>query len=149
MPFAIGFLTLVLTCYLAFQSSQLNQADMALRSYYEWVGQQPREKLYAAFKLFHYERVLNVTQPPLEQLDAYQKLVDDAQELAKKGAAIQNMLVEASTLHYVPQSIENVAPDALKSWFARINAVVPEAAVRPADLPAVRQLDGPGSAAAA
>lgn len=121
-PFAIGFLTLMLTLYLAFQSSQLHQADTALRAYYEWVEQQPREKLYAAFKMYRYERVLNVTQPPLAQLDAYQKLVEDAHQLANKGAAIQSLLQRASNLLYVPRFLEESGPEGYRAFFNRLNA---------------------------
>ncbi len=105
--FLLGSVTLLLTFYLAFQSSQLHQADTALRAYDEWVAQQPKEKLYAAFKMYRYERVLNVTQPPLAQLDAYQKLVDDAHQQADKGAAIAVLLQEASRLLYVPPVLAN------------------------------------------
>lgn len=103
--FLVGFLTLLLTLYLAFQSSQLHQADMALRAYDEWVAQQPKEKLYAAFKMYRYEHVLNVKQPPLAQLDAYQKLVDDAHQQADKGAAIATLLQQASEQAYFPPLI--------------------------------------------
>ena len=106
-PFALGLLTLLLTMYLAFQSSQLHQADTALRAYQEWVGQQPREKLYAAFKMYRYERVLNIKQPPLAQLDAYQKLVEDAHQLAAKGAAIQSLLQNASNFRYFPPFLQD------------------------------------------
>jgi hypothetical protein len=138
-PFVIGLLTLLLTFYLAFQSSQLHQADMALRSYYEWVGQQPREKLFAAFKLYRYERVLNVTTPPLAQLDAYQKLVEDAQQLANKGAAIQGMLQSASALQYVPHFVEEIGPRPVRSFFMKLNSVGPV----PDEIPAgaIPQLD--------
>lgn len=106
-PFTLGLLTLLLTIYLAFQSSQLHQADTALRAYQEWAGQQPREKLYAAFKMYRYERVLNVKQPPLAQLDAYQKLVEDAHQLASKGAAIQTLLQNASDFRYFPPFLQD------------------------------------------
>ncbi len=106
-PFTLGFVTLLLTIYLAFQSSQLHQADTALRAYQEWVAQQPREKLYAAFKMYRYERVLNVKQPPLAQLDAYQKLVEDGHHLASKGAAIQVLLQGASELRYFPPFLQD------------------------------------------
>ncbi|MDB5945478.1 MAG: hypothetical protein JWQ33_504, partial [Ramlibacter sp.] len=101
-PYALGFLTLLLTLYLAFQSSQLHQADTALRAYEDWVGQQPREKLFAAFKMYRYERVLNIRQPPLAQLDAYQRLIEDAHQLAAKGNAIQELLQSASAYRYFP-----------------------------------------------
>ena len=101
-PFVLGFLTLLLTFYLAFQSSQLHQADTALRAYEEWVAQQPEEKVYAAFKMYRYERVLNVTAPPLAQLDAYEKLVANVRHLVDQGAAIQTLLLDASNLLYLP-----------------------------------------------
>lgn len=107
MPFALGLLTLLLTFYLAFQSSQLHQADTALRAYEEWTAQQPKDKLYAAFKMYRYERVLNVKQPPLAQLDAYQKLVEEAHQLATKGAAIQSLLQNASDFQYLPPFVED------------------------------------------
>jgi tetratricopeptide (TPR) repeat protein len=120
-PFAVGLLTLLLTFYLAFQSSQLNQADTALREYQEWVAQQPKEKLYAAFKMYRYEHVLNVSEPPLAQLDAYQKLVEDAHQLADKGAAIQQLLQHASNYLYFPHILEEVGPKFLQSFVRRLN----------------------------
>lgn len=137
-PFAIGLLTLALTLYLAFQSSQLHQADTALRAYYEWMEQQPREKLYAAFKMYRYERVLNVTQPPLAQLDAYQKLVEDAHQLANKGAAIQSLLQKASNLLYVPRVLEQSGPEGYRAFFNRINAGDGLPTVLPSALPEVK-----------
>jgi hypothetical protein len=129
MPFVIGFLTLILTLYLAFQSSQLNQADTALREYQEWAAQKPKEKLYAAFKMYYYERVLNVSEPPLAQLDAYHKLVEDAHELADKGAAIQNLLQNASKILYVPPAVIRLLPatytNLLKSFNSDDDAEVP------------------------
>ena len=110
VPFGIGLLTLMLTCYLAFQSSQLHKADTALREYHEWVAEMPREKLYHAWKMFKYERVLNVQTPPLAQLDAYQKLVEDARRLAEKGEAIQALLTESSADVYVPPFLASVGP---------------------------------------
>ena len=109
-PFVIGILTLLLTLYLAFQSSQLHQADTALREYQDWVAQQPKEKLYAAFKMYHYEHALKVKGPPLAQLDAYQKLSEDARQLAKKGAAIQILISNASVMSYLPPIFEYAGP---------------------------------------
>lgn len=120
-PFAIGLLTLLLTFYSAFQSSELHEADTALRAYADWQQQRPREKLYAAFKLYRYERVLNVTAPPLAQLDAYEKLVEDAQQLADQGAAIQTLLQDVSTLQYVPRVFENLGPGWLRRIAQRVN----------------------------
>jgi len=132
-PFVIGFFTLLLTLYLAFQSSQLHQADTALRSYYEWTAQQPREKLYAAFKMYRYEKVLNVKAPPLAQLDAYQKIVEDAHQLAAKGEAIQGLLATSSYLLYVPRFMEHIGPEGMQAFFRRLNAGDVAAAV-PTDL---------------
>ena len=115
-PFVLGFLTLLLTIYLAFQSSQLSQADTALREYQDWDTQHPREKLYSAWKMFHYERVLNINQPPFAQLDAYQKLVEDARGLAEKFQAIQGILQDASQVVYVPRTFENNGP----AWVQRL-----------------------------
>jgi hypothetical protein len=118
-PFVIGFLTILLTIYLAFQSSQLHQADTALREYQDWIAQQPKEKLYAAFKMYRYEHALKVTQPPLAQLDAYQKLSEDAHQLAKKGAAIQSLLVNASVTWYIPPILEYMGP--FQDFVKRLN----------------------------
>jgi hypothetical protein len=133
MPFVIGFLTLILTIYLAFQSSQLHQADTALREYQEWAAQKPKEKLYAAFKMFHYERVL---EPPLAQLDAYHKLVEDAHELAFKGVAIHGLLQNASEILYVPPAVIRLLPppyaDLLQSFNSGDETEVPRD-LRPSD----------------
>ncbi|MGX7004878.1 hypothetical protein [Caballeronia sp. KNU42] len=120
-PFVLGLLTLLLTLYLAFQSSQLNQADIAIREYQEWVNQQPREKLYAAWKMYRYERVLNVQTPPLAQLDAYQKLVDEARQSVEKGAAIQSLLTESALVLYLPQFAGEIVPESLRSFIASFN----------------------------
>jgi hypothetical protein len=120
---AIGLLTLVLTIYLIFQSIQLHEADTALRAYNDWVAQQPREKLYAAFKMYRYERVLSLATPPLAQLDAYQKLVDEANRLANKGDAIQGLLQQAHTLQYVPRVLQRLIPDTFHPLFAQVNGV--------------------------
>jgi hypothetical protein len=120
-PFALGLLTLLLTLYLAFQSSQLNQADTAVREYQAWVDQQPREKLYDAWKMYRYERVLNLKGPPLAQLDAYHKLEDDARQLVDKGAAIQGMLGDAGTLLYIPRFFEHLGPSSFQKFIRSIN----------------------------
>jgi hypothetical protein len=120
-PFALGLLTLLLTLYLAFQSSQLNQADTAVREYQTWVDQQPREKLYSAWKMYRYERVLNLKGPPLAQLDAYHKLEDDARQLVDKGQAIQGMLVDAGSLLYVPRFLEHMGPSSFQDLIRSVN----------------------------
>ena len=137
LPFVVGFLTLMLTLYLAFQSSQLHQADTALRAYNEWVAQQPREKLYTAFKMYRYENVLNIKAPPLAQLDVYQKLVEEANELAMKGKAIRNLLTESSLLLYVPPALQGLAPE----WFDDLSQVLNGAPqFDPNKLPSVEEM---------
>jgi hypothetical protein len=120
-PFVIGLLTLLLTLYLVFQSSQLHQANIAIREYQEWTAQQPKEKLYAAWKMYRYERVLNVKAPPLAQLDAYQKLVEDARQLVDKGSAIQLLLQESANILYFPRFLEDATPPAVGDFIARLN----------------------------
>jgi hypothetical protein len=121
-PFVLGLLTLLLTLYLAFQSSQLNEADTAIREYQTWVDQQPREKLYDAWKMYRYERVLNLKGPPLAQLDAYHKLEDDARQLVEKGETIRFMLSDAGRLLYVPRLFYNIGPfTGLQDFFHTIN----------------------------
>ncbi len=129
-PFVLGFLTLLLTIYLAFQSSQLSQADTALREFQDWQTQQPKEKLYSAWKMYRYERVFNIQQPPLAQLDAYQKLVDSARELVDKGDAIQRMLNESAKDLYVPRFLEGHGPGWLRRFVSRLNGgdATPDAA---------------------
>ncbi len=121
MPLVLGLLTLLLTLYLAFQSSQLSQADTAIREYQEWVSRQPREKLYAAWKMYRYEQVLNVRKPPLEQLDAYQKLVEDAKQAVAKGAAIQGLLNDAAVVLYLPRTFQTLGPSFLRNFVTRLN----------------------------
>jgi hypothetical protein len=145
-PFVVGLLTLLLTLYLAFQSSELHEADTALRAYSDWVQQHPREKLYAAFKLYRYEQVLNVTAPPLTQLDAYEKLVEDAQQLANQGIAIQNLLQDAATLQYVPRFLENAGPQWARRIAQRLNGRSWSVEVLP-EVPVKQLLAAPTSAA--
>lgn len=110
-PFLVGLLTLVLTLYLAFQSSELHSADLALREYQDLVNERPQEKLYQAWKMFRFERVLNLSQPPLKPLDEYQKLADATRELGDKRSAILKLLVRSSELHIVP-------PLFSKGWYS-------------------------------
>ena len=123
-PFALGLLTLLLTFYLAFQSSQLNQADTAIREYQAWVDQNPREKLYSAWKMYRYERVLNLKGPPLAQLDAYHKLEDDAHQLVDKGAAIQSLLVVSGKFLYLPRFFEDIGPPSFQKFVRFANGDV-------------------------
>jgi len=120
-PFALGLLTLLLTLYLAFQSSQLNQADTAIREYQAWQDQQPSEKLYDAWKMYRYERVLNLKGPPLAQLDAYHKLEADSHQLVDKGAAIQTMLTDSGNQLYFPRYFENLGSETFRDFITWSN----------------------------
>jgi hypothetical protein len=121
MPFAIGLMTLLLTLYLAFQSSQLYQANTAIREYQDWITQQTKEKLFAAWKMYRYERVLDLKAPPLAQLDAYQKLVEEVRQLIAKGAAIQTLLQDSASLLYFPHFLEQTGPEAFRELIKRLN----------------------------
>lgn len=124
-PFLIGLMTLLLTLYLAFQSSELHKADLALREYQDLVSERLQEKLYLAWKMCKYERVLNVKGPPLAQLDGYQKLVDDARRLYAKGVAVQNLLKDSSANRYVPDLFESHGPCWLRNFAATLNTTSP------------------------
>ncbi len=121
-PFLIGFMTLLLTLYLAFQSSELHKADLALREYQELVNERLQEKIYLAWKMYRYERVLNVKGPVLAQLDGYQKLVDDAKRLYAKRGAVQQMMFEAAATRYVPQLFQYHGPCWLQNAARTVNA---------------------------
>jgi hypothetical protein len=101
-PYLIGFMTLLLTLYLAFQSSELHKADLALREYQDLESERLQEKIYHAWKLYRYERVLNVKGPALAQLDGYQQLVDDSKRLSEKRAAVQDLLLDSAVIRYFP-----------------------------------------------
>jgi len=100
-PYLIGFMTLLLTLYLAFQSSELHMADMALREYQDLESERLEEKIYHAWKMYRYESVLNVKAPALAQLDGYQQLVDDSKRLYQKREAVQELLRESSVIRLV------------------------------------------------
>ena len=105
-PYLIGIMTLLLTLYLAFQSSELNKADLALREYQDLQNSRLHEKVYNAWKMYRYERVLNVKAPPLAQLDGYQQLVDDARRLFEKRNAVETLMTNAEAIRYVPEFVE-------------------------------------------
>lgn len=121
-PYILGFLTLLLTMYLVFQSSELNKADTAIREYQEWLDRHSSEKLYSAWKMYHYEQVLNVKTPPLAQLDAYQKLVEEAKQAFQKGVAVQNSLGEAAIIRYLPAFLESPAWGPIGKFVQRLNS---------------------------
>ena len=121
-PLAVGVLTLLLTLYLAFQSSELHSADMALREYQDLVNEHPQEKLYQAWKLFRYERVLNLPAPPLAQLDNYQKLAESTRELGDKRGAILKLLLDASVLHVVPPGADEAWSRSRMAWMDSAHA---------------------------
>jgi uncharacterized membrane protein (Fun14 family) len=120
-PFILGFMTLLLTLYLAYQSSELNKADMALREYQDLQTEHLQEKLYLAWKMYRYEKVLNLTGPPLAQLDGYQKLVEEAKRLTEKREAIANLLTQSSTMNYVPSFFMQSGPDWIKKIAFALN----------------------------
>ena len=64
-PYLVGFVTLLLTLYLAFQSSELHIANMALREYEDMQSERLDEKIFQAWKMYRYERVLNAKAPAL------------------------------------------------------------------------------------
>jgi hypothetical protein len=105
-PYLIGFMTLLLTLYLAFQSSELHKADLALREYQDLESERLQEKIYHAWKMYLYEHVLNVKGPPLAQLDGYQQLVDDSKRLYQKRGAVQQPLIDSSVIRYFPKFFE-------------------------------------------
>ena len=121
-PFLVGIMTLLLTLYLAFQSSELHEADLALREYEELVNERLQEKIYLAWKMYRYERVLNVKGPVLAQLDGYQKLVDDAKRLYVKRGAVQQMMLQAAVIRYVPRLFERHGPCWLQFAARALNA---------------------------
>ncbi len=109
-PYLIGLLTLLLTLYLSFQSSELHKADLALREYQDLVSERLPEKVYFAWKMYRYEKVLNVQAPTLAHLDGYQKLVNDAKRLFGKLVAVRSMLVESAVIRYVPALFQTYGP---------------------------------------
>lgn len=109
-PYLIGFMTLLLTLYLAFQSSELHNADLALREYQDLERERLQEKIYHAWKMYRYERVLNVKGPPLAQLDGYQQLADDSKRLYEKRAAVLRLLLDSSKPRYLPEFLDHRGP---------------------------------------
>ena len=112
--FLIGFMTLLLTLYLAFQSSELHKADLALREYQDLVSERLPDKIYLAWKMYYFEDVLNVKGPPLAQLDGYQKLIDDAKRLHSKRTAVNTLLLDSSIIRYIPEQFRPAASEVQK-----------------------------------
>lgn len=104
-------MTLLLTLYLGFQSSELHQADLALREYQDLTGERLPEKIYLAWKAYHYDHPLNAKGPQLAQLDGYQKLVDDAKRLYQKRGALRKLLLNAQPIRYRPSLLEDSGPE--------------------------------------
>jgi hypothetical protein len=128
-PYLLGLMTLLLTLYLAFQSSELHKADLALREYQELVNERLQEKIYLAWKLYYYEHVISAKAPPLRQLDDYQKLVDDAKRLHEKRTAVQNLLRQSSIVRYMPELFQYSGPCWLQRFSAVMNSSDPATAV--------------------
>ncbi len=148
-PYLVGLMTLLLTLYLAFQSSELHKADLALREYQGLESERLPEKIYQAWKLYRYERVLNVKGPALAQLDGYQQLVDDSKRLYEKRAAVQNLLIDSSVIRYFPEVFKYEAatqPAATGSALVAISAPKQPGAATGAAEAAAGQNLGPLSA---
>lgn len=121
-PFLVGFMTLLLTLYLGFQSSELHKADLALREHQDLVGERLPEKIYLAWKAYHFDRPLNAKGPQLVQLDGYQKLVDDAKRLYEKRGAVRKLLLNAQPIRYVPSLLEYSGPCWSRDFSRLMNA---------------------------
>lgn len=124
-PYLLGFLTLLLTLYLAFQSSELHKADLALREYQDLVNERLPEKIYLAWKLFYYQRAISANVPEERQLDDYQKLVEEAQRLSEKRSAVRKLLVDASVTRYMPALFQYNGPCWLQHFAAAMNSATP------------------------
>ena len=109
-PFLVGFMTLLLTLYLGFQSSGLHKADLALREYQDLISERLPEKIYLAWKAYHFDHPFNAKGPQLAQLDGYQKLVDDAKRFYEKRGAVRKLLVDAQPIRYMPKLMEYSGP---------------------------------------
>jgi hypothetical protein len=131
-PILLGVLTLTLTVLLAFESSQLHDADTALREYQALMDEKPQEKLYLAWKMFRYERVLAVQKPPLAQLDEYQKIIDTLRDLSARRQAIAAMLNDARSVWWS----RDAAAQTYKAVKPGIEAAFAAHAAEPASVPA-------------
>ena len=98
-PVVVGFLTLALTLYLSFQSSELHTVERVLREHEAMVGEQPQHKLYLAWKKVRFERALGSAGAPMDEV---QKLIDAGRDLIDKRGAIQAELLQAQELHLLP-----------------------------------------------
>lgn len=121
-PFLVGFMTLLLTLYLGFQSSELHKADLALREHQDLIGERLPEKIYLAWKAYHFDHPLNAKGPQLAQLDGYQKLVDDAKRLYEKRGAVRKLLVDAQPIRYMPSLLEYSGPCWSRDFARLMNA---------------------------
>lgn len=120
-PFLFGLFTILLTLYVAFQNSELTKADTAIREYQEWTSRQSREKLYAAWKMYHYEQVLKIKGPPLDQLDSYQRLVDEITQAANKGDAVMHLLAQSADVRYLPKFLDTSEPNITQQHDRELN----------------------------
>jgi hypothetical protein len=101
-PLLLAILTLLLTLYLAFQSSELNNAELALREYQELESLALENKIVQAWKIYQNVHLLNVSGLPLAQLDGYQKLVEEAKRIYEKRNAAIELLTHSSVIQYLP-----------------------------------------------
>lgn len=140
-PFLVGFLTLLLTLYLAFQSSELRKADLALREYQDLVGERLQEKIHLAWKLYYYQFVIGNKEPDQRHLDDYQKLVDDAKRLAEKRDAVNRLLWDSSQMRYLPELFQLYGPCWTQEIAATLNAADPKFGVSEACRPMATESD--------
>jgi hypothetical protein len=137
LPSLLGFMmTLLLTLYLAFQSFELQKADLALREHQDLVSQRLHEKFYLAWRMYRYERVFDVKEPPLAQLDNYQKLVEDAHRLNNKTAAVLQLLEDSSLIRYLPDWFAPYVESWLQNLASILTRLPPPQASNSAPLPA-------------
>ena len=100
IPLLVTIMTLLLTLYLALQSSELNNAEMALREYQELENDTLQDKVVQAWKIYHNAQDLKGL--PLAQLDGYQKLVDDATRIYNKRDSAIKLLTQSSVWQSLP-----------------------------------------------
>jgi hypothetical protein len=144
-PFLVGFMTLLLTLYLGFQSSELHKADLALREYQDLVSERLPEKIYLAWKAYHYDQPLNAKGPQLAQLDGYQKLVDDAKRLYEKRGAVRKLLLNAQPIRYMPSLLEYSGPCWSRDFARLMNVPSPNDFVSACPLPVAGSAGGYGA----
>jgi hypothetical protein len=135
-PLVVGAMTLALTLYLSFQSSELHTVERVLREHEAIAGEQPRQKLYQAWKKVRHERALGSAGAPMDEV---QRLIEAGRDLVDKRGAVQDELLQAQALHLVPPQLW-AGPQAL------MQALMPSAQAGPSApgtlVPAAGGVDG-------